>query len=296
MNMLSSSLRLVTVTCSCWISRYLVKARGTRQVRTDRFSETVVRQCHVSGPCRRRLCTAATRAEYQKHWQDAASLMVVAKDTNQPKNSVFDYKMLFLKRQGGSNAFAGATVFPGGVIDDADFSPEWLHVFGQLGIETVDNFGWEHLKNKPRAGLIASPRAKDLLPNDVAFRLCAIRETFEESGILIASSCDHVKQSITKVSAKTFAPSTFYEGLGEDKFLEWRQKIYNDASQFLVMCKELDIVPNLWSLFEVSNLLTPRSLLRRYDTIFYLTTLDSVPRVIINEKEMASDQRVEWGH
>ncbi|KAJ8020447.1 Nucleoside diphosphate-linked moiety X motif 19 [Holothuria leucospilota] len=280
--MLSTRLRALTFTCRT--SRYLVKPRAVK-VCMDQFSESV-----IGLPCTRMQSTAATDAEHQKHWRDAASLMVCAKDYNQPQNSVFDYRMLFLKRQGGSNVFGGTSVFPGGVIDDADFSPEWMQLYRALGIETVDSFGWEHLKNKPRAGPIASPRAKDLLPNDVAFRLCAIRETFEESGILIASSHDYVKQSMKRVSAKSFAPSSCYTELDENKFLEWRQRIYNDANQFLVMCKELDIFPNLWSLFELSNTLTPRAGPRRYDTIFYLNTLDSVPEVIIDEREMANDQ------
>ncbi|KAJ8020446.1 Nucleoside diphosphate-linked moiety X motif 19 [Holothuria leucospilota] len=262
-------------------------AIGLRQ-----FCKPLVGANYTYGQRKRTLCTPSTQdATNQKDWREAASLMVFAKDDNQPKNSVFDYKMLFLKRQSTANdAYGGASVFPGGVIDDADLSPEWMHVFKKLGIMSMNNFGWEHLKNKPRAGPIASPRAKDLLPNDVAFRLCAIRETFEESGILIASSHDYVKQSMKNVSAKTFAPSSCYRELEENKVLEWRRKISSDANQFLVMCKELDIFPNIWSLFEVNNLLTPRVNKRRYDTMFYLSALESQPGVIIDEKEMTNDQ------
>lgn len=110
----------------------------------------------------------------KEHWKEAASLMIVAKDDNFREDGDFDYRILFMKRQGGGNAFGGTSVYPGGVVDNADFSAEWLQHFRRVGINNLEEFGWSHMKGRQRAGMIAAARDSGLLPNDVAFRICAI--------------------------------------------------------------------------------------------------------------------------
>lgn len=231
----------------------------------------------------------------KKYWKEAASLMIVAKDNDSFANAgtEFDYHVLFMKRQGGGNAFGGASVFPGGVVDDADFSPKWLQYFEKLGIKNLSQFGWAHMEGKQRAGPLAASREPGLLPNDVAFRICAIRETFEESGILIADTPANVMQSISNVENKQFSPATLHPDLSPEEFLEWRDRVYKDANQFLVMCQELDVFPNLWALIELSNSLTPRALSRRFDTVFYVSTFDVLPSITIDEREMENKQVME---
>lgn len=43
--------------------------------------------------------------------------------------------------------------------------------------------------------------------------------------------------------------------------------------------RELECVPDIWSLIEWSDWLTPRNFNIRYDTLFYLCPLDSQPPV-----------------
>ena len=47
-------------------------------------------------------------------------------------------------------------------------------------------------------------------------------------------------------------------------------------SEFLTMCKELDVCPNIWSLYEWSDWLTPLHLKTksRFDTMFYVASTD----------------------
>ena len=50
--------------------------------------------------------------------------------------------------------------------------------------------------------------------------------------------------------------------------------------------RQLECVPDVWSLSEWSNWLTPASLSRRYDTLFYICFLDKEPTVLLDDKEM----------
>ena len=59
------------------------------------------------------------------------------------------------------------------------------------------------------------------IPSEVAFRICAIRETFEESGILLLKSLADEQQS----------------HLNTEDIQSWRKKVYADASKFFTMCR-----------------------------------------------------------
>ena len=50
---------------------------------------------------------------------------------------------------------------------------------------------------------------------------------------------------------------------------------------------ELGCVPDIYSLIEWSNWLTPWILPRRYDTVFYLACLDTKPKVSADMSETA---------
>lgn len=59
------------------------------------------------------------------------------------------------------------------------------------------------------------------IPSDVAFRICAIRETFEESGVLLWKSLLGDKNI----------------NVDMDDIQTWRKEVYADASKFLTMCR-----------------------------------------------------------
>src|SRR5689334_1092878 len=91
--------------------------------------------------------------------RDAATVLLVA---DRP-----DLHVLVLERTARAVFSPGATVFPGGAVDPADREPRsWQHVVG------LDD---------------AAASAEHALPaGGLAFRVAAVRECFEEAGILLA--------------------------------------------------------------------------------------------------------------
>lgn len=43
----------------------------------------------------------------------------------------------------------------------------------------------------------------------------------------------------------------------------WQQLVHNDASKFLSLCEHLNVVPDIGSLFEWSNWITPATFKKR---------------------------------
>lgn len=75
---------------------------------------------------------------------------------------------------------------------------------------------------------------------------------------------------------------------------------YNATRQITLIClliiysvffnRKFECVPDVWSLGEWCNWLTPASLPRRYDTLFYICFLDKEPTVLHDEKEMTQSK------
>ena len=61
--------------------------------------------------------------------------------------------------------------------------------------------------------------------------------------------------------------------------LDKENEIFNSS------CRELGVVPDIWCLREWSNWLTPVSMGRRFDTMFYMCILDDQPYIEHDEKE-----------
>lgn len=111
-------------------------------------------------------------------------------------------------------------VFPGGVIEKADFSNDWLELFKQSFAKFGKDFTSLVNIQGPRPPVLKNSASTDI-PSDVAFRICAIRETFEESGVLLWKSFSDDKNS----------------NLDMDDIQTWRKEVYADASKFLTMCR-----------------------------------------------------------
>ena len=62
----------------------------------------------------------------------------------------------------------------------------------------------------------------------MAFRINAIRETFEETGILL---------TVDPLNQKQLDP-------------EWRDRVHKNPSEFISLCKHLDTAPDIWNLHE----------------------------------------------
>lgn len=127
---------------------------------------------------------------------------------------------------------ANTHVFPGGVLDEADYSPDWLHLFKSSGC------------NEPFSSITSlKPRSLPLydicprngpIAGEVAFRICVIREFFEEAGVLLARDRNKMA-SVAGVVPGTCSPAL--KELSQSEMREWREKVHNNAYEFITMCR-----------------------------------------------------------
>jgi 8-oxo-dGTP pyrophosphatase MutT (NUDIX family) len=98
--------------------------------------------------------------------RDAATLILL-RDSCQPSGGI---EVLLLRRHARSAFLPGVYVFPGGVVEESDFAPEMAALCSGLSFDQANRI----IKD-------VSPPEKSL-----GFFVAAIRESFEESGILLA--------------------------------------------------------------------------------------------------------------
>ncbi|GFY44166.1 nucleoside diphosphate-linked moiety X motif 19 [Trichonephila inaurata madagascariensis] len=249
--------------------------------------------------------------EHIPPWREAASVMIVvrtslqelvgnnlasmmnrARSSNQQpvsKNHC-DYRLLMVKRSGLSSFMANAYVYPGGLVEIADYSPRWYDVFRARGISkgSLKEFG-NRVKG-PRPLIITesvtlqcagvplnqnTDREDAPLPPDVALRIAAIRETFEETGVLLMTRGENAPSSLS-----------WYEGVD---LVAWQERIRQDPIAFADFCLEAKVCPDIWSLYEWWDWLTPTSVgHRRYDTMFYVCCLEKQPEVVLDHSEVVT--------
>lgn len=68
----------------------------------------------------------------------------------------------------------------------------------------------------------------------------------------------------------------------------WQDKVHNDSTEFYNLCETLECCPDLWTLYEWGNWLTPTSLHenRRFDVVFFLACMPFIPRAEYESIEM----------
>ncbi|RUP50326.1 hypothetical protein BC936DRAFT_139613 [Jimgerdemannia flammicorona] len=183
-----------------------------------------------------------------------------------------DYKILMLKRNDKSS-FIHAHVFPGlsylglpvrhifiadavefchrlfsvhltgGNVDEFDKNPIWEDFFS--GIEPAKRY--KVIRFIPNAQFHA---LRNSTPSQ-AHRLCAVRETFEEAGILLTEPT-----------------------VSDDVDLErWRHLVHTHALNFHTLCTQHHITPATADLVHFSQWINPIVEKRRYSTHFFLTVL-----------------------
>ncbi|XP_054720302.1 acyl-coenzyme A diphosphatase NUDT19-like isoform X2 [Uloborus diversus] len=219
--------------------------------------------------------------------KNLAEVMGSAKWNYDTKQTSCDYRLLMVKRSGLSSFMANAYVYPGGLVEVADYSPLWWSVFGKLGISRKELLEFCSHFHGPRPPMVTHPTTleskkaptnEDYIPADIALRVAAIRETFEETGILL----------LTNPALETTQEATTHTLVTQNIDIQmWQEKIHNDPYAFLDLCLESHMCPDIWSLYEWSDWLTPTSVgHRRYDTMFYLCCLPRQPDVLLDKGEV----------
>lgn len=247
-----------------------------------------------------------------KRWKEAATLVVAAGhrigtpplsaaagspavgSAHLTHRSCFDYDILLLKRSSKSGFMPNAYVFPGGMVDSSDFSSEWLDIF--TSFRSSPNFGLRNVDQpaETRPPMFATDRQKlgSPIPGEVAFRICALRETFEESGVLLFVPKLEEKSVLKRTEDKGVVHHHNANELCSSELSRWRALVNQNPSNFVKMCRELQVLPNIWALHEWSNWLTPKGRYgaTRYDTAFFLCCLQDVPQALQDEKEIVRVQ------
>jgi 8-oxo-dGTP pyrophosphatase MutT (NUDIX family) len=172
--------------------------------------------------------------------EDAVTVIVV-RDAPGAATGDDRLEVLLLERHGASAFAPGALVFPGGKLDpsDAELDP--------ARVRCTDPAGWAD-----RLGVAGADAA-------VAMLVAAVRETFEEAGILLVRR-DGVEQDAPALPADVEV--TRVRMAARDGAYDWRDWL---ARHELVL--DLDAMA-MWSWW-----VTPQGLPRRYDTRFLVAVM-----------------------
>lgn len=141
----------------------------------------------------------------------SASLILCREQHNQP------WEVLMIKRK-SSMAFSNSLVFPGGSLDPEDTSPEWHDILGCSTESVPSTYYSEKI---------------DL----TSLRIAAIRETWEETGVLL-----------TKTPGKPPA-----------------------SKHFLETCKNHSLTPSIEKLYYLTRIIAPLIERKRFDATFFIS-------------------------
>ncbi len=166
-------------------------------------------------------------ADRQEEGMVDASTVVLVREKNQ------EPQVYLVARTSSARSFAGAHVFPGGVVDPWDKDPDLAH-FSQV----PETSGLEGFLGKTSVSL------------EVFF--CALRETFEESGVLLASGL----------------PSE-----GVRNLWGYRSSLVEGKVTMAQMARDegLKLLPD--QLVPYGRWITPEMARKRFDTRFFLARL-----------------------
>jgi 8-oxo-dGTP pyrophosphatase MutT (NUDIX family) len=140
------------------------------------------------------------------------------------------FEVLMVKRHHQIDFASGALVFPGGKTDPADHDPDWAAL----------THGWS-----------------DVEPAERPLRIAAIREAYEEAGILIARH----------VSGATFH--------GTEAVVAARDAVAKGQRGLLDLVREQGLKLDLAALTVFARWITPSMMPKRFDTWFYVVRANS---------------------
>ncbi len=174
--------------------------------------------------------------------RDAATVMLVRDAVDGTGRPAVEVCML--KRNLASEFVAGAYVFPGGSLDPEDR----VDAAGEL-CRGLDDAAASALLGVDSGGL--------------AFWVAALRECFEESGVLLAQPRDAADGTAV---LDTTDPAV------RARFEAHRREINEGRKGLLAVCREEGLVLAADTVHYVSHWITPELAPRRYDTRFFVTT------------------------
>lgn len=168
---------------------------------------------------------------------------------------------LLVRRTRSAGFVPGAFVFPGGRVDGSD---------GRRA--AADRLaGWDPGGLARRLGLDAAGEEDQDCPSAAAFVVAAIREVFEETGILIA-----VSRAGTPLPSATQDPDVEAA----------RRTLLEGASDFPEVLASMDAWMDGGALGYIAHWITPEAEPRRYDTRFFAAQVPRGTDVLVDDREI----------
>ncbi len=175
--------------------------------------------------------------------RDAATVMLIRDAVDDEGAPAIEVCML--RRNLNSDFVGGAYVFPGGSVDPLDLGPAAEALCrGRTDVEASAILGVES--------------------GGLAFWVAALRECFEEAGVLIAQP-GHGTDPVRGTLLDTSDPAT------AQRFAAHRDAVNAGTRGLLDVCQAEDLVLAVDTVHYVSHWITPELAPRRYDTRFFLT-------------------------
>jgi nucleoside diphosphate-linked moiety X motif protein 19 len=184
----------------------------------------------------------------------SSSLIISSTFGKNLSNNNEDYKVILLKRSLKMKSWPSYYVYPGGRIDLIDESIKWLSLLltnKQQNEFEKNSDSSSYLKEIFKSFINNNSIGKyfnnnntndeNKLPSEISFRLCAIRECFEETGLLLAHDKSLVNSDYYKQS--NLFTNCYDKNL--DQILKWHKIIKEKPDEFINLFQDLNLVPDL---------------------------------------------------
>jgi 8-oxo-dGTP pyrophosphatase MutT (NUDIX family) len=191
---------------------------------------------------------------------DAATVMLIRETP-----SANPFEVLLMRRHARQSFMAKAFVYPGGQLDDADCHPELAAVAGNMTAEAAQQFLNESdISHAKALGLFFT----------------AVRETFEESGILLAR----------KTSGRQL---DFADKETRQRFARYRAMILQQEMTLRDLARKENLVFRLNDLKPYARWVTPVVEKKRFDTRFFLAAMPPGQKPVHDSREMTETLWIE---
>ena len=149
------------------------------------------------------------------------------------------FEVFMLQRTYGAAFAGGMYVFPGGKVDATD------------GAEALEPF-CDGLNDDNASAILQIPSG------GLAYWVAAIRECFEEAGVLLARD------------TKTNRTVAFDDDATQDRFARARRSVHDSSLNMIELCQRESLRLVTGSIHYVSHWITPVGEARRFDTRFFV--------------------------
>lgn len=165
-------------------------------------------------------------------------------------------EVFMLRRTSSASFGAGMCVFPGGRVDAADATDEAAACC--VGIDDA-----------------TASAALDIPAHGLAFWIAAVRESFEEAGVLLARTSDGQAPAVDAAD---------------------RIRIHDAELSLVELCERDDLVIDLSGVHYVDHWITPLGERRRFDTRFFIARVPDGQELLHDDVETVESLWIRPGH